>query len=152
MNVSSHELKMVRGLALFVAFVATAVGFVPHAPALFSSAAPRARARAAVEMKDFPKPNVENTDNYRDASALSARFAGELKRDGVKKRVAIIGGGLSGMAAAKYLADAGHEPLVLEARDVLGGKVRASHRLLGCLAGCAQMKVLSRVLCGASLK
>ena len=116
---------MVRGLALFVAFAATAVGFVPHAPALFSSAAPRARARAAVEMKDFPKPNVENTDNYRDASALSARFAGELKRDGVKKRVAIIGGGLSGLACARYLVDAGHEPIVLEARDVLGGKVSA---------------------------
>ena len=76
-------------------------------------------------MKDFPKPNVENTDNYRDASALSARFAGELKRDGVKKRVAIIGGGLSGLACARYLVDAGHEPIVLEARDVLGGKVSA---------------------------
>lgn len=33
--------------------------------------------------------------------------------------------GLSGLACAKYLSDAGHEPLVLEARDVLGGKVSA---------------------------
>ncbi|KAJ1406633.1 amine oxidase, partial [Ochromonadaceae sp. CCMP2298] len=41
------------------------------------------------------------------------------------KRVAIIGGGLSGLAAAKYLVDAGMEPIVLEARDVLGGKVAA---------------------------
>jgi 15-cis-phytoene desaturase len=39
--------------------------------------------------------------------------------------VAIIGGGLSGLAAAKYLVDAGMEPVVLEARDVLGGKVAA---------------------------
>jgi phytoene dehydrogenase-like protein len=44
---------------------------------------------------------------------------------GEKKKVAIIGGGLSGLACAKYLSDAGHEPLVLEARDVLGGKVSA---------------------------
>ena len=29
------------------------------------------------------------------------------------------------MAAAKYLADAGHKPIVYEARDVLGGKVSA---------------------------
>lgn len=28
------------------------------------------------------------------------------------------------MSTAKYLADAGHKPILLEARDVLGGKVR----------------------------
>ena len=37
----------------------------------------------------------------------------------------MVGGGLSGLACAKYLTDAGHEPIVLEARDVLGGKVSA---------------------------
>jgi len=42
-----------------------------------------------------------------------------------RKKVAIIGGGLSGLACAKYLADAGHEPAVYEARSVLGGKVSA---------------------------
>ncbi|KAJ0042310.1 hypothetical protein Pint_17756 [Pistacia integerrima] len=31
--------------------------------------------------------------------------------------------GLAGLSTAKYLADAGHQPLLLEARDVLGGKV-----------------------------
>jgi len=45
--------------------------------------------------------------------------------EGKKQKVAIIGGGLSGLSCAKYLSDAGHEPLVLEARDVLGGKVSA---------------------------
>ena len=39
--------------------------------------------------------------------------------------MAIIGGGLSGLSCAKYLVDAGHEPIVLEARNVLGGKVSA---------------------------
>jgi len=39
--------------------------------------------------------------------------------------VAIIGGGLSGLACAKYLSDAGHEATVYEARNVLGGKVSA---------------------------
>ncbi|KAJ0043186.1 hypothetical protein Pint_17768 [Pistacia integerrima] len=33
--------------------------------------------------------------------------------------------GLAGLSTAKYLADAGHQPLLLEARDVLGGKVAA---------------------------
>jgi len=31
--------------------------------------------------------------------------------------------GLAGLCTAKYLADAGHKPILLEARDVLGGKV-----------------------------
>ena len=40
-------------------------------------------------------------------------------------RVAIAGGGLAGLACAKYLVDAGHEPIVFESRDVLGGLVAA---------------------------
>ena len=80
--------------------------------------------RRSLEMKDFPKPNVANTDNYREAAKLSARFK-TLKTEGKQKTVAIIGGGLSGLAAARYLVDAGHKPLVLEAREILGGKVSA---------------------------
>jgi 15-cis-phytoene desaturase len=40
-------------------------------------------------------------------------------------RVAIAGAGLAGLACAKYLCDAGHTPMIYEARDVLGGKVAA---------------------------
>jgi 15-cis-phytoene desaturase len=40
-------------------------------------------------------------------------------------RVAIAGAGLAGLACAKYLADAGHTPIVFESRDVLGGLVAA---------------------------
>lgn len=40
-------------------------------------------------------------------------------------RVAIAGAGLAGLACAKYLTDAGHQPIVLESRDVLGGLVAA---------------------------
>jgi len=78
-------------------------------------------------MRDFPKPNVEDTDNYRAATELSNSFKTSLKVTDAsqKKKVAIIGGGLSGLACAKYLSDAGHEPTIYEARDVLGGKVSA---------------------------
>jgi 15-cis-phytoene desaturase len=77
-------------------------------------------------MKDYPKPNLENTDNYRLFNKLSSSFSRTLKADASeKKKVAIIGGGLSGLSCAKYLVDAGHEPTVYEARDVLGGKVSA---------------------------
>jgi 15-cis-phytoene desaturase len=40
-------------------------------------------------------------------------------------RIAIAGAGLAGLSCAKYLVDAGHTPIVLERRDVLGGKVAA---------------------------
>jgi 15-cis-phytoene desaturase len=39
--------------------------------------------------------------------------------------VVIAGAGLAGLSTAKYLVDAGHKPIVLESRDVLGGKVAA---------------------------
>ena len=41
---------------------------------------------------------------------LSAKFA-TLKGKGSPKKVAIIGGGLSGLACARYLVDAGHLPI-----------------------------------------
>merc|ERR1719261_549836 len=73
-----------------------------------------------------PEPSrLENTQNYRDATAASARFNNELQAKDKKKTVAIIGGGLSGLSCAKYLSDAGHAATVYEARDVLGGKVSA---------------------------
>ena len=101
--------------------------------AMTSRAGTKAKTRATrrsgmrVEAKDYPKPdNIDKTDNYRIAGELSKRFTTDLKASGTeKKRVAIVGGGLSGLACAKYLAEAGHEPIVLEARDVLGGKVSA---------------------------
>jgi 15-cis-phytoene desaturase len=39
--------------------------------------------------------------------------------------VVVVGGGLAGLSCAKYLADAGHHPVVLERGKVLGGKVSA---------------------------
>lgn len=86
----------------------------------------KSESTSSLKMADYPKPNVENTENYRNMEALSQSFGNELKaKESEKKKVAIIGGGLSGLACAKYLVDAGHEPTVYEARDVLGGKVSA---------------------------
>jgi len=117
-----------RLLRLLVATAVSAVvvAFVPQHARRAAVAPRRHHAPSSLVMRDFPKPNVENTDPYREANALSARFSGDLKAPAEKKKkVAIIGGGLSGLACARYLVDAGHEPIVLEARDVLGGKVSA---------------------------
>ena len=97
--------------------------FAPHTPVASRAAV---NSQSTLVMKDYPKPNVENTDNYRLYNELSSSFGTKLKATpGETKKVAIIGGGLSGLACAKYLVDAGHEPTVYEARDVLGGKVSA---------------------------
>ena len=54
---------------------------------------------------------VKNTDNFRQSKALSQKLAADGQNPSIpKKKVAVIGGGLSGLACAKYLVDAGHEP------------------------------------------
>jgi 15-cis-phytoene desaturase len=69
---------------------------------------------------------IKQTKNWRDAANLSAKFTIDASNSSKEsKKVAIIGGGLSGLACAKYLSDAGHTPIVYEARNVLGGKVSA---------------------------
>ena len=71
-------------------------------------------------------PGIYRTANYREATALSERIAQLGPRPGGSSAsVAVIGGGLSGLACAKYLVDAGHTPTVYEGRKVLGGKVSA---------------------------
>ena len=75
----------------------------------------------------YKTPNrIANTQNYLESALLSSEISSLRVKDKSKsKKVAVIGGGLSGLACAKYLTDAGHQPIVLEARDVLGGKVSA---------------------------
>lgn len=114
--------------SLLLGSASQAWGFAPYTPVgTAPSTASKSSSNSYLVMKDYPKPNVENTDNYRIGNELSSSFKGKLKvgSDSEKKKVAIIGGGLSGLACAKYLSDAGHEPTVYEARDVLGGKVSA---------------------------
>jgi hydroxysqualene dehydroxylase len=66
-------------------------------------------------------------------------------RAGVTRRIAIVGGGLAGIAAAVRLADAGMLPIVIETRRKLGGRATSfidprngevldncQHVLLGC--------------------
>lgn len=75
-------------------------------------------------MGDFPKPDFEGLETFEEARALSNYFK-NLPRPAKPLKVAVVGAGIAGLAAAKYLTDAGHKPVVLEARDVLGGKVAA---------------------------
>ena len=79
-----------------------------------------------LRMVDHPEPpRIRKTQNYMEAAAMSEKLAndGKLLPRTHRKKVAVLGGGLSGLACAKYLSDAGHQVTVYEARRVLGGKV-----------------------------
>jgi len=78
--------------------------------------------RFTVVARDFPKPNFETSGTFQDAATLSDKLR-LAARPEKPLTVIIAGAGLAGLCTAKYLADAGHKPIVLESRDVLGGKV-----------------------------
>lgn len=89
----------------------------------------RRRSRGAggalkVVCKDYPRPELDTAVNFLEAAQMSSSFRDSPRpRKGLE--VVIAGAGLAGLSTAKYLADAGHKPILLEARDVLGGKIAA---------------------------
>ncbi|KAL4584516.1 hypothetical protein LXL04_009119 [Taraxacum kok-saghyz] len=88
---------------------------------------PRSKKNASllkVVCVDYPRPDLDNTSNFLEAAYLSSTFR-TSPRPSKPLKIVIAGAGLAGLSTAKYLADAGHKPILLEARDVLGGKVAA---------------------------
>jgi len=117
-----HAESLHGGLALLLvsSFLYTSTFSIDHVPTV--AALSMSAAQSQTSRRPTPK-RIKETQNWRDAEALSRTFV-ECSSDD-RKTVAVVGGGLSGLACAKYLADAGHRPIVYEARQVLGGKVSA---------------------------
>lgn len=73
----------------------------------------------------IPRPDLDATSApFREASANSEGIK-LMPRPQKPLKVAVIGGGLAGLSTAKHLVDAGYQPVLLEARSLLGGKVAA---------------------------
>ncbi|CAM6085787.1 unnamed protein product [Calypogeia fissa] len=92
-----------------------------------SSAVSRCRQSSVLKVKCYHfglRPDIDGTASFLEAATLSASFK-VAPRPSKPLRVVIAGAGLAGLSTAKYVADAGHIPILLEARDVLGGKVAA---------------------------
>jgi 15-cis-phytoene desaturase len=69
-------------------------------------------------------PDFTNEPSHKQARK-NVQALKDLPRPSKPARVIVVGGGLAGLSTAKHLVDAGHQPIVLEARDLLGGKVAA---------------------------
>jgi 2,4-dienoyl-CoA reductase-like NADH-dependent reductase (Old Yellow Enzyme family)/thioredoxin reductase len=54
---------------------------------------------------------------------------GKMKPAKVKKKVMVIGGGVAGMKAAEILAKRGHEALLYEKSNILGGQLNLAEKL-----------------------
>jgi phytoene dehydrogenase-like protein len=48
---------------------------------------------------------------------------------GAREKIIVVGAGIAGIAAARMLADSGYDVTVLEARSVLGGRIRTDDTL-----------------------
>ncbi|TNN26814.1 L-amino-acid oxidase [Liparis tanakae] len=64
-----------------------------------------------------------------DYSELLAIAAGGLAASRTPRHVAVIGGGVAGLTAAKVLEDAGHKVTILEASGRIGGRVETARNL-----------------------
>jgi hypothetical protein len=89
-----------------------------------TSTARHSTATAKSHSTSIAAPDFSNEPSHKEARN-NVNFLKDLPRPVTPARVIVIGGGLAGLSTAKHLVDAGHLPIVIEARDLLGGKVAA---------------------------
>ena len=92
-----------------------------HPGALQWNVRPSATARSLV----VSAPDVFNVPSYIESAQMVEYLKGLPRPSSRPAKVIVMGGGLAGLSTAKHLVDAGHVPIVVEARNVLGGKVAA---------------------------
>eukprot|EP00529_Nitzschia_sp_RCC80_P010723 CAMPEP_0113494778 /NCGR_PEP_ID=MMETSP0014_2-20120614/29278_1 /TAXON_ID=2857 /ORGANISM="Nitzschia sp." /LENGTH=619 /DNA_ID=CAMNT_0000388673 /DNA_START=18 /DNA_END=1877 /DNA_ORIENTATION=+ /assembly_acc=CAM_ASM_000159 len=89
----------------------------------FSTVGEHVEAMALVQaLKDRPRPPPPSQQQQQSSPPSSAVSSSSVSQ---APTVIVLGGGLAGLSTAKHLVDAGFRPIVLEARQLLGGKVAA---------------------------
>jgi monoamine oxidase len=72
---------------------------------------------------ELPPPEPEPSSEPVTAETLATPAEGLEPRPGAAKRVIVIGAGMAGLVAAFELARQGHDPIILEAQNRVGGRV-----------------------------
>ena len=121
----NNVIRAIAGLAL------VSSGIQVNVVSSFVVKGPISNKSGLVRLNGIPRPNLEETSApFREAQEnvsylKSLASNNKNSKSGDKKKVIVMGGGLAGLSTAKHLVDAGHIPIVLEARSLLGGKVAA---------------------------
>jgi monoamine oxidase len=78
-----------------------------------------------IDTRDAPDPEEQPppSDVPVAEEVLAVPRHGLERREGQRKRVIVIGAGMAGLVAAFELARQGHDPLILEAQGLVGGRV-----------------------------
>jgi len=96
-----------------------------------------------VHMEDKPAATEKAKDLVRMAVAKSAKLEPlQANRTGVEHSALVVGGGVSGMAAALGIADQGYEVHLVEREAELGGQMRNIHHVSGVDDPQAILKVM----------
>jgi 15-cis-phytoene desaturase len=112
-------MKLVFSVAVLSCWNAWAEAFAPNTNVPFHRIAKAQSSLSIVQAPDF-----SSVGSHLEAQA-NVEYLKKLARPDKPLQVIVVGGGLAGLSTAKHLVDAGHRPIVLEARSLLGGKVAA---------------------------
>jgi 15-cis-phytoene desaturase len=100
------------------------LGLLQSSSAFVSPRGAHHHASSTLHMVDVARPPFAEVATHVEA-LTNVQYLKDLSRPQKSQRVVVMGGGLAGLSTAKHLVDAGHQPIILEARSLLGGKVAA---------------------------
>lgn len=101
-----------------------ALAFSPSTAVHYSQGT-SSQSRSGPLCMSIPRPDLDKTSAPFREALQNVQSLKDLPRPTTPKKVIVMGGGLAGLSTAKHLVDCGHEPILLEARSLLGGKVAA---------------------------
>jgi monoamine oxidase len=86
-------------------------------------------------------PWINRMDTFNPRVLFKRPRISDFDRPGTRKKVAVIGGGIAGLTAAFELRELGHEPMVFEASNRWGGRIRTARFADGSYGELGAMRI-----------